>query len=368
LLVIDGLDLAAGIEVGTVGHDASRALFTGSGADGKCASIDQYLAVEQMLGAPTAFTSLTLAVGSNGSELGANVSYASGGTPVPKLIDPSEVFAELFGKPLTAAARAQLEAERRRKKSVLDALNAELKALGASVPSAERQKLELHLTALREIEKRLSPPKLTCEPPPAPDASTYPRIRAYGGGEAYFDTITNLQVDLLARALACDVTRFATLMLADLSRTELFPELPRDVHTEVAHLYAARTAKGPGDAKTWTPLALQNRYTNSKVARLLQRLGEASLIDDSLVYVSSDMGDPARHSSRNVPTLLLGGAAAGFKFGRYLDLRANKPEGTLLPHNRLLVSICQAFGVETERFGQSAKSSTVTGKLDALSA
>ena len=47
LLVIDGLDLAAGIEVGTVGHDASRVLLTGSGAHGKHASSAQYLALER---------------------------------------------------------------------------------------------------------------------------------------------------------------------------------------------------------------------------------------------------------------------------------------------------------------------------------
>ena len=39
------LSLAAGIETGTVGHDASRVILTGSGSKGKNASIDQFLAV-----------------------------------------------------------------------------------------------------------------------------------------------------------------------------------------------------------------------------------------------------------------------------------------------------------------------------------
>lgn len=171
----------------------------------------------------------------------------------------------------------------------------------------------------------------------------------------------------MAQAIACDLTRLATLFLADLSRTELISELPRDVHTDVAHLYDARTEKGPGNPETWRPLALQNRYTHSKIARLMQRLDEAQVLDDTLIYASSDMGDPARHSSRNVPTLLVGGPRLGFRFGRYLNLRAVKGKD-LLPHNRLLVSICRAFGVATERFGHSAKSGTVTGHLDALSA
>jgi hypothetical protein len=367
LLLIDGLDLAAGIEVGTVGHDASRVLLTGSGAQGKNASLDQYLALEQKLGQSTPFTSLTLAVGSDGAGLGGNVSYANGGTPLPKQIDPGALFAELFGAPLGEAEQAALAARRQRQRSVLDALSGELKSLGARAPASERPKLEQHLGALREIEKRLDPPTLECALPERPDAARFPKLRAYGGGERYFDAISDLQVDLLARALACDLTRFATLMLADLSRTELYPSLPRDLHTDVAHLYAARSDKAAGKPETWAPLAVQNEYSYSKVARLAQRLAEAELLDQSLIYVSSDMGDPARHSSRNVPTLLVGGSATPFGFGRLIDLRTSKREGELVPHNRLLVSICQAFGVETERFGTAPKSATITGRLDALS-
>jgi hypothetical protein len=95
---------------------------------------------------------------------------------------------------------------------------------------------------------------------------------------------------------------------------------------------------------------------------LLQRLDESGILPDSLVYAASDMGDPARHSSRHVPTLLLGGAGGHFKMGRYLELDATR--GT--PHNRLLVSICQAFGVATNRFGTSSSSAVVSGRLEPL--
>jgi hypothetical protein len=44
--------------------------------------------------------------------------------------------------------------------------------------------------------------------------------------------------------------------------------------------------------------------------------------------------------------------------GRHLDLGRG---GT--PHNRLLVSIQQAFGVDSESFGEAADASIVTGAL-----
>lgn len=363
LLVLDYIDLSAGMEVGTVGHDAARVILTGSGAHGKNASIDQYLAVEQGLGRDTPLTSLVLGIGDDRSDIGSNISYTAGGTPVPKLIDPAEVFDELFGKPLTGKAREQLEHDRRRKRSVLDFLQHDLARLEHQTSGAERIKLEQHTTALREIEKRLSGVRPVCSAPMPRTQTQFAKFKAHGGGEQNFDAITNVMVDLLARALACDLTRFATLFLADLSRSKLFPELPDDIHGGVAHRYHARSEKNPGRRETWLALGIQNRYSHSKLARLMQRLDEAGILDHSLVYASSDMGDPARHSSRHVPTLLLGGAGGRFKMGRYLELDAER--GT--PNNRVLVSICQAFGANTTRFG-TGSSSVVSGRLEALHA
>lgn len=366
LLVIDGLDLAAGIEVGTVGHDASRVILTGSGATGKNPSIDQFLAVDQMLGADTPHSSVTLAVGNDKTDLGANISYAAGGTPIPKWIDPVVVFDELFGAPLTAQGRLELAARRRRQQSVLDFVRDDLQQLNGRIPSHERVKLEQHTSALREIEKRLSPTKRACDAPPRPERGRIPKLESYGAGEPYFELITELHIDLLARALSCDLTRFSTLMLADLTRTDLYPELPDDIHQDVAHRYWARTASGPGKPETWKALAVQNRHSHGQVAQLLRRLDEGGVLDDTIVMVQSDMGDTSRHSSRNVPTLIAGGCGGHFSLGRTIDLRSNKG-AELVSSNHLLVSICQAFGVQTERFGHSASSKTVTGALSELS-
>jgi hypothetical protein len=369
LLVIDGMDLSAGIAVGTVGHDAPRVILTGSGANGKTASIDQFLAVEQGLGAETPHTSLVVGVGNQGSEIGANISWAKGGTPVPKWIDPARVYAELFGVPL-GQTRQQLELERRHGKSVLDRVSADLASLGARAPASERIKLEQHASALREIEKRLAGVERQCAMAPAapPDATTFPKLRAYGGGERYFAVITELMIDLLVRALACDLTRFSTLFLNDLSRNQKLTGLPDDIHTDVAHRYDARTSKHPGTPATWAALAAQNRATYGQIARLLQGLDEAGILDRTLVYASGDMGDPARHSSRQVPTLLAGGCGGHFKLGRYLDLRepGAKDNALGVPNNRLLVSICQAFGVATQRFGNATDPAIVSGRLEQL--
>jgi hypothetical protein len=364
LIVLDGIDLSAGIASGTSGHDGPRAILTGSGADGKNASLDQYLAVERGLGAETPHTSIVLGIGNEQPEIGACISYAPGGTPIPKWIDPAQTFTELFGA-LSSARREEVERERRVGKSILDAVRGDLARLSARVPASERTKMEQHQAALRDIEKRLTGVERSCDPRVAPERTRFPDVHAHSGGARFLDAITDLQIDLLARALACDLTRFATLFLGDLSHTRLFPELPEDVHSDVAHRYDARTEKYPGTPATWQALAIQNRYSYSKVARLLARLAEGGVLDDTIVCVSGDMGDPARHSSRSVPTLVAGGCGGRFRTGRYLDLRDQNGGGGT-PNNRLLVSICQAFGVEVGSFGHAADARIVTGRLDAL--
>ena len=363
LLVLDGIDLSAGIEVGTTGHDGSRVILTGSGGDGKNASLDQFLAVEQGLGTETPHTSLTLGIGSDSTEVGQNISWSRGGTPVPKWIDPSRVHAELFGSPL-GARKEELEHARKSGKSVLDRVRQDLARLAKRAPQSERTKLEQHATALRDIEKRLTHIERSCATPAPPPG--FERLRAYGGGEPYFDAITDLQIDLLARAISCDLTRFATLYLADLTRSKLFAELPEDVHQEVAHRYDGRDEVHAGTPESWRKLALQNRYSYGKVARLLQRLDEAGALESTLVQTSSDMGDPARHSSRQVPTLLLAGSALGLKTGRYVDVRHGKNLQEGVPNNRLLVSIAQLFGANIQHYGQSKNTALLSGKLDAL--
>jgi hypothetical protein len=365
LLVLDGIDLSAGIAVGTSGHDGPRVILTGSGADGRNASLDQYLAVERGLGAETPHTSIVLGIGNDQPEIGACISYGPGGTPIPKWIDPAQTFAELFGAPLAGVQREELERQRRSGRSVLDVVRADLARLASRAPSSERTKMEQHQAALRDIEKRLAGVERSCPAPVPPDRSRFPHVRAYDGGARYVDAITDLQVDLLARAIACDLTRFGTLFLGDLSRTHMFPELPDDIHSDVAHRYDARDEKHAGSPASWQALAIQNRYSYAKVARLLARLDEAGALQETIVYVSGDMGDPARHSSRSVPTILAGGCGGHFKMGRYVDLRRG-PGGDGVPNNRLLVSICQAFGVDTQRFGHAADTRILTGRLEAL--
>jgi hypothetical protein len=386
LVVIEGIDLLSEANA----HDSAGAILTGSriiggsGGSPENSSLDQFLAIEHGLGAETLIPSVALGVGNAALSARESLSFGPGGGPISKIIDPVFAFDFMFKHAIVAAdpaAQVLLERERKLGQSLIDFAYDDVQRLRANVGSIEQQKLDQHLDALRALEKkyqRLS--ESTCSPPTRP--SDFPSLEVGNGGEPHFDAIADLHIDLLALAMGCDITRFATLVLGDLSYADNPLGLPEDNHAGMAHTYTASpigssgNPVGDGLPETWDLLAKFNRYAYGKVARLMQRLDDAGILDSTLIYASSDMGNPAAHSTRNVPTVLAGGANGKIRMGRRIQYRTDCPLGTYcepsgsdyetVPNNRLLVSIAQAFGVEVDEYGSQLNPGNAQGTLAEL--
>jgi hypothetical protein len=386
IVVIEGIDLMSDANA----HDSAGTILTGSriiGAAGGApenSSLDQFLAIEHGLGAETLIPSVALAVGNNALSARESLSFGERGTPISKIIDPVAAFDFLFTQAIVGTdPEAQALAQRQREldQSLIDFAFDDVRRLKARVGSSEQSKLDQHLDALRALERkhqRLS--EFECPPPARPDP--FPALEQGNGGEPYFDAIADLHIDLLALAMGCDITRFATLALGDLSYADNPLGLPEDNHGGMAHIYNASPIGssghpvGDGDPVTWDLLASFNRYAYGKVARLMQRLDEAGILDSTLIYASSDMGNPAEHSTRNVPTVLAGGANGKIRMGRRIKYRTDCPLGTYcdtdssdyetVPNNRLLVSIAQLFGVEIDQYGSQIDPANAQGALAEL--
>jgi hypothetical protein len=386
IVVIEGLDLMSESNA----HNSAGTILTGSriiggtGGTPENSSLDQFLAVEHGLGAETLIPSVALAVGNKELSARESLSFGERGVPVSKIIDPVLAFDFLFKHAVVGAdpaAQAELERKRMLGQSLIDFVGDDVRRLRGRVGEIEKYKLDQHLDALRALEKkyqRLS--ESTCTPPARPNA--FPALERENAGEPHFDAIADLHIDLLALAMGCDITRFATLALGDLSYADNPLGLPEDNHAGMAHTYSASPIGssghpvGDGLPETWDLLAKFNRYAYGKVARLMQRLDESGILDSTLIYASSDMGNPAAHSTRNVPTLLAGGANGKIRMGRRIKYRTDCPLGTYceptsrdyetVPNNRLLVSIARAFGVEIDRYGAQPNPENAEGSLAEL--
>ena len=396
ILPIEGIDLMSNAN----GHDTAGTILTGSYIEGgkpKNSSLDQYMAVERKLGAATRVTSIAVGVGEDGTQAGLTLSYGPGGAPLPKVIDPVQAFNTLFSgyvptnDPVAAAAAMRTRAKGR---SIIDFVVKDIARINPRLAAVEQQKLQQHLDSIRDMEKQFAEPTTgmtmgaTCMPV-KPNASMWTsgtelKLKRYNGGEPYFDAITNAFIDVLTQAFACDITRFATFFMADLAYSGNPLGLNADNHGAVAHTYNGSQLGndghpvGAGDAASWIPLAKFNRYSYGKIALFMQKLAAAGVLDNVLIYASSDMGNPSLHSTRNAPTVLAGGAAGTkFRMGRRLKMAADcttnlwcsptDAEFKASTNNHILVSIAQAFGLtDVTSFGTQGTASWKTGTLTGL--
>jgi hypothetical protein len=89
------------------------------------------------------------------------------------------------------------------------------------------------------------------------------------------------------------------------------------------------------------------------MARFMEKLKETpaergNLLNQTMVWFGSGLGDAARHSNRDLPLILGGG---GFKHSGHLDCA--RPDGTQTPLNNLFTTMLQNFGVEIDRFNNA---------------
>jgi hypothetical protein len=326
-------------------------------------SIDQHIA--KTLSPPTPFRTLELGVQVIDAEVRGRVSYLGASQPVPPLESPYDAFDRAFaavtvGTPAgTPAIGDRLRAQRR---TVLELVREELAGVRGRVGTEDRLKLDAHLQAVQDIERRLMPPTPggaggaaggLCV---APTVGTRMDVRA----PANMPAVGKLQMDIAAAALACDLTRVVTLQWTHAESNQSFPWLGiNDAHHVISHA-------GDTDAAAQEKLTQINVWYAQQLAYLLGKLdsyreGERTLLDNTAVLWCNEVGKGNNHAHRDLPFLLAGSCGGHFRTGRFVDYQANGAAGH--PHNNLLVSLAQAMGTKDTVFGDPAH---CTGALPGL--
>jgi len=365
MLVLRGLDLAAQSKPPGEPHQNGMAFLTGRGlnagtmvgGDGTLAgwgsgiSVDQEIAAA--IGQETKHKSLHFGVQSTaygGTEVRTVMSYAGSDQPISNETSPYSMYNLVFsglGQDLV-----EVERLRARRKSILDAVGKRYESRSAKLGAEDKQKLEQHLESVRDVEKRLDNPTGTvggyCQVPDtgAPidlnDPMNYP-------------VIGKLHTDLLVMALACDLTRVATLQWSASTNNKPYPFLAYDAGTGAGPQPILDDEHVMGhqpddDVHAWNKLRIIRRWYMEQFAYLLSRLdaiqeGEGTMLDNTVVLLASEITQGNTHSHVDAPFLLAGSGGGYFKTGRHLNFAGD------IPHNNLLVSIMNAMGLPATTFG-----------------
>lgn len=311
----------------------------GHGGDHPCVtankdeSIDVYTA--KMIGADNPFSSLHLAVSPN------NYLSRINGTSIPMELNPFKAFDRLFPAQPDGGGANQLS----KRRAVFTANYEALEGFRAKLNSVQKTRLDLHLDSLEKLESRIEKAFLSsnglaaaCKNPAwAGGVADRGDIDAGVVDEATIEMRANLHFEVIANALRCDLTRVATLSFGN-SGAE-FPIPGYGMWHGVIHGFNAE--ENVAIARTWFSKKIADFM--GMLARMPDSDGN-TVLDNTLIYLTSDMGNGSSHDNFRTPIMLAGGAGGALKVGQSVDMGG-------AAFHPILDTVATAMGLDIEAPG-----------------
>jgi hypothetical protein len=252
---------------------------------------------------------------------------------------PLSLYNELFPfmggqtNPQQVEAVARMINERR---SVLDFVRGGLQRISPQVSREDREKLDAHLTSIRETEERLTTIERAGE---GDGANCDPLMEPGNISNERVDLAQDAYIPMIAQALACDVTRVAGGHFG--SHTNLlkydFVDSPRRNGSNWH-----QSTHNAGNENYYDAVLRFRAIQFKKLIGALEAIpeGDGTLLDSTVVLWYTDI--PYSHSSDDAFTMIAGGSHY-FRHGQMVESGGNV--------NRALTSICDAMGYGLDHFG-----------------
>ncbi len=287
---------------------------------------------------------LTLYVGRKPGYLDEVLSYRNAYELRAAENNPFEVYQNLFA--LSGLDPDQLAELRARRKSVNDLVRADLQALLSSgaLSGSDLVRVEQHLDAVRDLELGI-----VCGLGDGKVAEL-DAMQANVTNDDYFEDVARLQIDLAALAMACGVTRAATIQLGNGNDGTLYwiDGVKQKSFHKISHRIDSDGAEGPPIPDADVLHHKIDRKLLGLYRYLVETfdsydLGGATLLDRGVLVMTNDLSNKW-HSYSNVPFLLAGSAGGALVGGRYVDVAG-------ATHNVVLNTIGAACGVKNATGG-----------------
>ncbi len=265
--------------------------------------------------------------------LGDPHAYNRKGVRVPSVGKPTTVFRELFvdGTPDEIAREVQ---RLRHGRSILDGVRQQARDIARNLGAGDRERMDNLLTSIREAEERLAQDEAWVTKP-KPKVDYQPRE------ESNLIERTRQWFDMIHLALQTDSTRIINLHLGSHGGVNVGGV--NVVHHGASH-------HGQDDALIEQLAKVEEaeyREFNGFLAKLQgSSEGNESLLDRTMVFHGSNLGNASAHTSQNLPIILAGG---GFRHaGHVLYDRENNR-----PLSNLFVRMLHQLDIEADTFGTS---------------
>ncbi len=273
----------------------------------------------------------------------AYISWSSPTTPAPKEIFPQQAFDQLFDD----------GSKRKRDRSILDLILEDANSLKPRLSARDKQKLDEYLTSVREIEQRVELAEKISQAEtngagwqPTVKVPTIPRPGA--GIPTSSEDHLRLMFDIMVLAFQMDRTRVATFMMNNDLSNMRFPSLENVTggihelshHANDEHRLDMYQQVNQHQVKLWGEALAKMQATNE---------GERTLLENSMIMLTSSLFDGNAHDSRQLPVVLAGGGGGTIQGGRFHDLSAD-PNRKLC---RLHIALMDRMGLHVDHFGDA---------------
>lgn len=291
-------------------------------------SLDQLMV--KHLGKATRFSSLSLNawgdMSTSFTELGAMIA--------PKTSAP-RLFGKLFGQE-SAAAQTRNMQRLKEGRSIMDLVGGEAKAMQRRLGSGDRDKLDAFFTSVRELELSLASDQAWADKPKPRVDMEAPKVITNRN-----DVIALQQqmYDVMFLALQTDSTRFITLHTGGGSATIPLEGVEEGYHSLSHH---------GQDTNKIAQLGIVEEAQMKIWGDFLRKLqnaeeGGSSLLERTMVLLTSNLGNASAHDTKNMPVVIAGG---GFKHGQHLAFDRNNN----YPLPNLYVSMLKRMGLPYDKF------------------
>jgi hypothetical protein len=258
--------------------------------------------------------------------------YSGPNKPIAPIDDPYQMFGKLYG---------QLK-DKETLKSVLDDLQSDLAKIKSQVSSEDRKLIDDHAALVRDMESEINTARTTEVGHAVPIIE--PGVRQENDN---IPKISKLQIDLMVSAFVADATRIATLQYTNSVGQARFTWLDiKEGQHDLSH-------EPDSNAEAQEKLTKINEWYASQIAYLCKRLAETkepdgtgTLLDNTIIVWTNELGQGNSHTLENIPFVLIGNGL-DFKMGQSLKFEGG------VPHNRLLMSLANGFGHRIDKFGDS---------------
>lgn len=279
------------------------------------------------------------------------MSYAGANQPMAPIDDPYQMFDKLYGQ----------QKNRQMLASVLDGLQDDYRRLSQMISTEDRRLLEEHLELTRQLEKDLETELSAAKSQAAQSAQeaghAVPTLPANIEEEnENMPLLTKMQIDLLVNSFAADFARVATFQITNSVGQ------PRMKWLDIEEGHHTLSHEPDSNEEAYEKLIKINTWYCEQVAYLAKRLSETqepgadgSMLDNTTIVWTNELGKGNSHTRNNIPFVMVGGGL-GWNTGIAHDFKK-------VPHNRLLMSFCEAMGHPVESFGNPdfCKEGVLTG-------